>query len=136
LKGPHDKHKTVLFGIGWGIALAWLQPQHTTAFVPIIPKGQEAELMGMYLLSGQILSWLPPAVFTLLNELGLPMSLGLGSLSFFFFAGFIFLCLMGDYHLAVAIVQPTDAVELSESSRQVVVWSEEEQDSRQENHLL
>lgn len=112
LRGPEDKHLTVIFGVLWGSALGWLQPQHTTAYVPIIPQGQEAELMGLYLLSGQILSWLPPAVFTVMNELHAPMSYGLGSLSAYFMAGLFFLFMMGNYDEAVAAVQPlTDANE-------------------------
>lgn len=69
-------------------------------------KGQETELMGMYVLSGQILSWLPPAVFTVLNELGFPMAYGLGSLCLYFGAAMLFLRLMGDYDVAVAAMQP------------------------------
>jgi hypothetical protein len=106
LRGPDDKHLTMIFGGMWGISLAWLPPQHTAAFVPIIPRQnqQESELMGMYLLAGQILSWLPPTVFTILNEMELPMSYGLASLNMFFLLGIICLWSIGDYNEAVNAV--------------------------------
>lgn len=109
LRGPNDKHLAVIFGILWGSALGWLQPQHTTAYVPIIPRGQEAELMGIYLFSGQFLSWLPPTVFTVMNELQIPMSYGLGSLSVFFALALLVLSRMGRYEDAIAAAATTTA---------------------------
>jgi hypothetical protein len=94
LTGPEHKDKAFIFGICWGIGLGWLHPQHTTAFVSLISKGQEAELMGIYLLATQILGWLPPLVFTALNEAGYPMTLGLGSLTIFFAVGIICIILV------------------------------------------
>jgi len=105
LKGPQDQHLTFVFGSLWGCCLGWQQPIHTAAFVPLMVKGQETELMGYYILAGQILSWMPPTLFTILNESGAPMSLGLGSLCLFFVIAAIFLILMGDYGRAVATVQ-------------------------------
>lgn len=100
LTGPQDKHLTVIFGVLWGLALGWLHPMHSTLFITITPTGQETELMSLYLFSGQVLSWLPPLVFTVLNEAGVSMSIGLASLNLFFLVGYICLHLMGDYNVA------------------------------------
>ena len=100
LTGPGEKHLTAVFGILWGLGLGWLHPMHSTLFITITPTGQETELMSMYLFCGQVLSWLPPLLFTILNEAGVQMSVGLASLNLFFLAGLICLSLMGDYNVA------------------------------------
>jgi MFS-type transporter involved in bile tolerance (Atg22 family) len=97
LTGPQDKHLTPLFGALWGLGLGWLHPMHSTIFISISPRGQASELMALYLFCGQVFSWLPPLLFTILNEAGVRMSFGLASLNIFFVAGLIFLSLMGDY---------------------------------------
>jgi hypothetical protein len=97
----------VLFGVLWGSGLGWLQPQHTSAYVPIIPRQQEAELMGLFLLSGQFLSWLSPAVFTAMNENHISMSYGLGSLSAYFALGLLCLLSMGSYEDALIAATTT-----------------------------
>ena len=105
LTRPEQKHWVYLLGPLWGIGLGWLPPIHTSIFMSIIPKGQEAELMGMYLLCGQLLAWLPPLLFTMLNEMGVDMAWGMSSLNLFFAGGLAFLFVMGDYQHAVAAVQ-------------------------------
>jgi ABC-type transport system involved in multi-copper enzyme maturation permease subunit len=93
--------------------LGWLHPQHTTAFVSIIPRGQEAELMGMYLLCGQFFAWLPPMVFTLLNEMGYPMTYGLASLAMFFIAGIFCILMMSRHNLPICSSMSDSNLQLS-----------------------
>ena len=57
--------------------------------------------MGLYLFSGLVFSWVPPFLFTFLNEIGASMRIGLASLNLFFAGGFIFLKMIGDYQDAV-----------------------------------
>ncbi|CAB9508815.1 Major facilitator superfamily [Seminavis robusta] len=85
LNGPDKKAYMPIPGLIWGLCLGWLLPMHSTAFITIVPRGQEAEMMGLYILAGQSLSWLPPMVFTALNEAGVDMAVGLASLDIFFF---------------------------------------------------
>jgi hypothetical protein len=69
--------------------------------VTTIPKGKgEVELMGLFLFAASILSFLPSLVFSILNEAGVPMWVGLATLIFYFVLGFISLVVMGDYHAA------------------------------------
>jgi MFS-type transporter involved in bile tolerance (Atg22 family) len=85
LTDPSDKHLTPTFGICWGFTLGWLYPMHLTFFfTTVTPTGQETELMSVYLFCGQVLSWLLPLLFTILNEAGVSMSIGLASLNVFF----------------------------------------------------
>lgn len=103
---PH-KNWVYLFASLWGMCQGWLHPQHTTIFVTITPHDdkQVVELMGVFLFACQILSFLPPLVFTLLNEAGYSMSLGMASLILYFVLGLISLIQMGDYTQAMERVQ-------------------------------
>jgi MFS-type transporter involved in bile tolerance (Atg22 family) len=121
LNGPDDKHKVVVYGILWGLGLGWLSPMHTTAFMSIMPKGSEAELMGNFLVAAQILSWLPSLVFTILNEYGIKMAFGMASLSIYFGLGIMFLVLIGDYEEAIA--EGADEVELPQTSLEITAPS-------------
>jgi hypothetical protein len=93
------------FAFVWGICQGWMHPQHTTIFVTIVPKENgAAELMGLYLFFCKILNFIPTLVFTILNELGLPMWVGISSLVIYFIAGLFGLIYMGDYQLARNLV--------------------------------
>lgn len=60
----------------------------------VLPKGQEAELTGFFVYCTQIITFLPPLVFTLLIESGVNMKWGLMSMIVFFIIAIGFLCLM------------------------------------------
>jgi hypothetical protein len=61
--------------------------------------------MGIYIFSGSVLAWLPPLLFTLLNEFGISMNIGLASLNVFFVGGFALLYMIGDYDEALILAQ-------------------------------
>ena len=79
-----------------------------TLYVTIIPRGQEAELMGTYICACQMLAWLPPLVFTIMNEAGFSMRIGLLTLTVYFFISFCILFFLGDYGDAVAHAKAVD----------------------------
>lgn len=101
VKGEESQSMMYVFASIWGICLGWLHPTNAALYCTIIPRGQESELMGLYLFSGLVCSWLPPFLFTVLNEVGLSMRWGLASLNVFFASGFIFLKMIGNYQDAV-----------------------------------
>lgn len=105
LTGPESKNAMYIFAAIWGICLSWLHPTHASLYCTIIPRGQESELMGIYIFCGSVLAWLPPFLFSFLNEIGASMSIGLASLNLFFAGGFVFLLMIGNYNDAVAISQ-------------------------------
>jgi hypothetical protein len=76
--------------------------------VTIIPRGQEAELMGTYICACQMLAWLPPLVFTIMNEAGYSMRIGLFTLTMYFAISFCILFLVGDYGKAVGHAKAID----------------------------
>lgn len=93
------------FAFVWGICQGWMHPQHTTIFVTISPKENGAvELMGLFLFSCQILTFIPTFVFTILNEVGVPMWVGILSLAMYSTVGLVGLIHMGDYEIARSLV--------------------------------
>ncbi len=65
--------------------------------------------MGAYLFFGQILSWLPPLIFTFLNEAGISIRISMLSLLIFWFISVICLQFMGPYENALR--QADEAIE-------------------------
>ncbi|KAL3912894.1 MAG: hypothetical protein SGILL_006709 [Bacillariaceae sp.] len=100
---PNTKNLAYLFGFLWGMCQGWMHPQHTTIFVTISPKDKgEVELMGLFLFAASIFGFIPPLVFSVFNEMGLPMWVGVSTLVFYFILGYIGLVAMGDYEAARA----------------------------------
>jgi len=94
LHGPEMKMVAYFFALLWGVCLGWFYPTAALIFSLSLPKGQESELTGFWIYSSQIVVWLPPLIFTLMNESGVHMKYGVMSLIIFFLIGFVFVCLM------------------------------------------
>jgi MFS-type transporter involved in bile tolerance (Atg22 family) len=73
VKGEESQSMMYVFASIWGICLGWFHPTNAALYCTIIPRGQESELMGLYLFF----------LFTVLNEVGLSMRWGLASLCLF-----------------------------------------------------
>lgn len=86
MNSPKQKSAAYVFGVLWGVGFGWLYPTQRTSYTLIIPAGQESELMGIYIFAGQILGWMPPLIFTGLNEAGISMKFGLIADACFFIA--------------------------------------------------
>jgi MFS transporter, UMF1 family len=99
------KNLTYIFGALWGISQGMMHPQHAASFVTLSPRGQEAELMGTFLFACNLLQFLPPMLFTILNEAGVDMNIGLASLTLFFGTGYYGLSRIGDYDSAIEHVK-------------------------------
>jgi hypothetical protein len=92
----------------WGVAIGWVYPTEKTIYVTIIPRGQEGELMGTYICACQLLSWCPPLIFSIMNEMGFTMRLGMITLCIFFSVSFVILFFVGDYYEAVSHARDID----------------------------
>ena len=75
----------------WGFLMGWFYPLSTTVFCTLIPRGQESEMMGLFTFVGQVIVWLPPLFFGVLNEAGWSMKWGL-VLDAAFFAAALVVC--------------------------------------------
>jgi MFS family permease len=104
LDGPDKKNATFGLSSTWGFCMGWTYPSQRVLFVTLSPKGQEAEIMGCFFFIGQVLGWLPPLLFTVMNEHGVNMRWGFGVISFF--CAFAVLCTlpMGSYRHATELV--------------------------------
>lgn len=94
LQGPEMRNVAFCFAFLWGVCLGMFYPTANLIFALSLPKGQESELTGFWIYASQIIVWLPPLIFTLMNESGIHMKYGLMSLIIFFIIGFLFLFLM------------------------------------------
>jgi MFS-type transporter involved in bile tolerance (Atg22 family) len=81
-----------------------MYPSQRVLFCTLIPKKQEFEIMGLFVTYGLILSWLPPLIFTAMNERGIDMRWGLSIIAFFSALAFVCTLPIGKYALAVAQV--------------------------------
>jgi UMF1 family MFS transporter len=101
LKGPDQKIQAYVITGCWGVAAGWKWTTDRLLSSTLIPKGQHAELMGYFLFAGECLTWLPPLIYTWLNEAGVPQRYGLMSLNFFFFVAGVAYLMIGSYEDAV-----------------------------------
>jgi len=83
LSGPDRKPFLYLFGPLWGLVIGWEFTAQNTFFALSLPKGQEAEFSGFYSYCSVILSWLPPLIFSVVNEAGVRMQYALMTLAIF-----------------------------------------------------
>lgn len=104
LDGPSKFSAVFGFAISWGFFMGWTYPTQRVLFVTLIPKGQETEMMGLFSFVGQILGWLPPLIFTIMNEKKVNMRWGFGLISVFCFFAIICTLPMGNYQNAVSQV--------------------------------
>jgi MFS-type transporter involved in bile tolerance (Atg22 family) len=97
--GPAQAYALVAF---WGVGNGWKWTCDRLASGTLCPPSQSGEFMGLYLFSTIVLTWLPPLVFTILNESGAGMRVGLATLDVWFvLSASMYLC-MGSYRDAVA----------------------------------
>ena len=102
LKQPGQQAETYILASVWGAGTGWKWTTDRLLISTILPDtGQDAELMGLYLFFGQSLTWLPPLLFTGLNEAGVDQRVGLASISGIFFFAALAVTAMGKYEDAV-----------------------------------
>jgi MFS-type transporter involved in bile tolerance (Atg22 family) len=97
LTGPGQQNRAYVIAALWGIGAGWKITVERFAVTQIIPKSQDAEMMGFYLFASQVLIWCPTLIYTTLNEAGYDARIGVALLNVFFLGGFVCLSLMGSY---------------------------------------
>jgi len=89
LTDPSKAIEAYFCSIAWGFCLGMYYPLMKIIFSTIVPRGQEAELAGFFKYSSQIIVWLPPLIFTVMNEKGVNLSLAGMSINIFVFVALI-----------------------------------------------
>eukprot|EP00980_Cylindrotheca_fusiformis_P004469 scaffold953_cov141-Cylindrotheca_fusiformis.AAC.13 len=114
LVGPGHFIETYVLCFFLGVGSGWKWTNDRLLAATVIPEGQDAELMGFFLFSGQCLSWIPPLVYTAINEAGVSQRVGIASLNVYLLLSvFCFLC-MGGYQRAREEVGRSSASENDE----------------------
>jgi len=98
--GPGQYWRTYFLAFFWGLGVGWKWTCDKLTASSIIPEGQDTELMGVFLFAGQCLSWLPPLVYTALNEAGVSQRIGVASLDVYLLIALLGYCFMGKYATA------------------------------------
>mmetsp|Transcript_3295 Transcript_3295/g.5986 ORF Transcript_3295/g.5986 Transcript_3295/m.5986 type:complete len:404 (-) Transcript_3295:420-1631(-) len=89
LDGPGKQTITYILAVGWGLGTGQKWASDRMVLLLVLPPGQNAELMGIYTFFRQVLSWLPPLVFTILNEEGVQQRYGMATLIVYFVLSFL-----------------------------------------------
>ncbi len=120
LNDPRDV--PLMYGIAavWGIMGGWYYPLQKLIFSMIVPDGQESELAGFFLYCTQILSWLPPLIFTAMNEAGINLKWGAIHLNIYFLVGFVCFMSMSQWQKCVETARGNNRMKRSESPESVV----------------
>jgi UMF1 family MFS transporter len=113
-EGYEQREAVYGFSAAWGFAMGWTYPSQRVLLVSLIPKGQETEMMGLFTFMGQILGWLPPLIFTIMNENGVDQRWGLGLIPMFCMLAFLCTLPMGSYKDAVERVTKDSEAKLDE----------------------
>ena len=106
LRGPDQKIGSYIAAIGWGMGFGWNRTCNEFMSSTLIPKGQDSEMMGIFLLTRSFLAWIPPLMFTLLNEAGVEQHYILIALSIFFVFALGSCLMIGNFAEAVASTEP------------------------------
>ena len=115
---------------GWGIAGGMKHTSSRMLAPCISPKGQETELMGFYLFADHSLSFLPPLVYTWLNEANISPRIGMASLSIYFCIALVSCIKMGNYKDAVKIAGRLDVDEENNHDEEGEESNTEEKEQR------
>lgn len=92
----------VLLLVGFAMpALGWLVPTEKVLFCTLSPKHRQAEMMGVLLCVHMSFSWLPPLLFSIINEAGYSLRWALASDNLLLLIALFISWYIGDYKRAV-----------------------------------
>jgi MFS transporter, UMF1 family len=135
--GPNQHVETYIMAFIWGTGTGWKWTCDRLVASLIIPEGQDTELMGLFLFSGQCLTWIPPLIYTAINEAGVSQRVGLASLDLFFLVAIVCFLFTGGYSKArtevarnnVSVdgatkdIMPVEATDVSSMGEDCQLWT-------------
>lgn len=111
LTGPGQQLRAYGLTAIWGLGTGWKWSSDKLMSSTLIPPGQDAELMGLYLFAGQCLTWAPPLIYTGLNEAGVSQRVNIACLNIYIiFSVGAYLC-MGKYEDVLATAKLAKAID-------------------------
>ena len=138
LSGGGQQLETYILAGGWGMGTGWKWMCDRMVLLLVIPPGQNAELMGIYVFFRQIIAWLPKLVFTILNERDVSQRIGMATLNIYFLLAFLALCrvLWSNQPAAVGEAQQDQPVENKDNqASNISVDGDSERDEIQDNEI-
>ncbi|GFH58915.1 hypothetical protein CTEN210_15391 [Chaetoceros tenuissimus] len=131
LTGRGQQGRAYFISAVWGLCAGWQKTIERFTLTQIIPPEMDAEIMGFYLFTSQVLVWAPTLIFTALNEAGVSQRHAMLILNVFFVGGMIALCMMGNYDKAVSNRQSEESIlgENGEQSRDALDQNEEQKET-------
>jgi len=99
---PSPEYGQVFFAIAcfWGFFAGMIIPNGRTLYLQIIPKGQEAEMMGLYIFFTYGFVWIPPLVLTFMNEAGVSLRYSISLISLFVLCSLAAVSMIGNIDAA------------------------------------
>jgi len=95
LRGPEQSGIAIAFAPLYGLGYGAMYPAMNGFFAALVPVGRDVEMWGWNIFAALLLSWVPPLIFTVLNESGAGL-------------GVAMIPLLGFHVLAFAVVAALD----------------------------
>ena len=89
IAGPEQRYGAYAFAVLYGYAFGHYYPSTNGYFVSLVPKERATELWGWNIFAGVVLSWVPPLIFTSVNETTGNLRLALLGMFSFLVVGFV-----------------------------------------------
>lgn len=101
IKGPQHIYLMYIFVMIWSALFGWVLPSMRTIYLKIIPSGEQAQYMGLYLFFSNGFVWIPNLIATLLlNVFQASWGVVLGTFSAYTMTSLVTLHFMGSYTAA------------------------------------
>lgn len=87
----------------------------------VVPKSKEAEIVGFFINSCQLLAFLPPLIFSIIVEAGADHSIGLISIGCFFLIALNFFCMAAPFDELLAEVRMNETYDVMDDTKKAAV---------------
>lgn len=121
LNGPEHGNYFFIYAFLWGFFAGMIIPVGRALFLRITPRGQETELMGIFLFCVNGFVWLPPLIMTVINESGLSFRFIMPLLGSFDVIALVALAMMGDFDAAKEAAEKVSMENLAEINHDLEV---------------
>jgi UMF1 family MFS transporter len=112
VRGPEQLHLFYLLSAAIGVIFGWLVATERVLFCTLAPVGQEAEMMGLILCVHSAAAWLPPLLFSVINEAGFSLQWALASQDVIYGLAIVTSLGVGNYETAVQQARDTSKIEI------------------------
>jgi hypothetical protein len=102
VRGPEDRHIYYACMAAMGTIMGWLLPTERVLFCTLAPSHQQAEMMSLLVAVHTALAFVPPLLFSIVTQAGLPLPWALGAQDVLLLLALAASCQIGSFDRAVA----------------------------------